>query len=200
MLTKLQAVNRILRANGEPRVSSLTSGATDAEEAEAVLDEVTTSVLSEGWYVNTDEGVTLSLDENDRLPVPADALRIDASDVDADKKVVVRRRTEDSALYLWDLEDRTFTFDDGIIVDIVRDYAFEDLTHALQEYIAAFAAVVYQQGELSSVVMDAFTKDQLNAAKARALDEDAELADSNILTDSLHARSIARRHSRYSGT
>lgn len=52
-MDKLTAVNILLRAIGEPRAPSLdTGGTSDIAEAESILDERCTQVLSTGWWVN----------------------------------------------------------------------------------------------------------------------------------------------------
>ena len=47
-MTKLQAVNQMLRSINEQAVSSLSSGQIDAERAEEVLNETSRRVQSEG--------------------------------------------------------------------------------------------------------------------------------------------------------
>jgi len=57
MLTKLDAVNRCLRAIGEARINSLDSGVPDAADAEALIDETVTEILGSGWHFNTEQYV-----------------------------------------------------------------------------------------------------------------------------------------------
>ena len=53
-MTKLQAVNRILRAISEPPATALDTGGTSVEsEAEQILDEQIITILERGWKCNT---------------------------------------------------------------------------------------------------------------------------------------------------
>lgn len=57
-LTRLRAINRILRGSGEDTVTAVPSASdvTASKDAEDVLDEVTDLVLKAGWPENTEKG------------------------------------------------------------------------------------------------------------------------------------------------
>jgi len=49
-MSKLDAVNQMLRSINEQAVSSLNSGQIDAERAAAVLDETSRRIQAQGWH------------------------------------------------------------------------------------------------------------------------------------------------------
>ena len=75
-LSKLDAVNVIIRALGDPPVAALdTGGTSDAGEAETILDEKVREIqgngpgLLSGWYQNTVEGEDWELDDDGKLRI-----------------------------------------------------------------------------------------------------------------------------------
>lgn len=61
-MTKLDAVNKILRALGEPKVSALDTGGTSIEaEAEDFLDDANEEVQRRGWMTNTTRNYEMEL-------------------------------------------------------------------------------------------------------------------------------------------
>ena len=195
MLTKLDAVNRLLGAIGENPVNTLNSGNNDAEAAQVKLDAVRLDVLNVGWHCNTDNEYTLVRNIDQMIPVSTTILRIDSSGKDNWRDVVVRTYEQDGRRYLYDRENQTFVFDRDVVCDIVWDFGYEDLTYALQEYIAARAAKEYQQEELGAQSVDQRIKERELAAYATLLDEEAENQDLNIFRQSPAANWIARRFS-----
>ena len=80
-MTELEAVNVMLTTIGEAPVNTLTGNqVTDVTIAQQVLNEVNREVQSQGWYFNTENGVTLTPDNNKHILPPADTARIDSRD------------------------------------------------------------------------------------------------------------------------
>ena len=70
-MTELEAVNVLLTTIGEAPVNTLTGNqVTDVTIARQVLNEVSREVQSQGWYFNTENGVTLTPDNNTTHPTP----------------------------------------------------------------------------------------------------------------------------------
>lgn len=80
--TKLDAVNLILRKLGEPPIGSLDTQYPSLDLILPALDESQRNLLTEGWWFNTFEPVTLSPDENNRVTVPPDTLVFEPKDAE----------------------------------------------------------------------------------------------------------------------
>lgn len=137
-----EAINVILQALGEPLLVDEDSieGIFEAEQAEFTIDQVKKQILSEGWYVNTDENWPLLPDTNGYIAVPSTALKIDSS-ASTGKNLIVK----DYKLY--DKDNQTYIFDTtvGIECDIVWNVDFDDLPHSFQRYITLKAARTLSQ-------------------------------------------------------
>jgi len=193
-VNKLQAVNRCLRAIGESPVSSLASGVPDAEDAEAVVDEITEEVLSAGWHENTSFDVKLQPNVFGQIRVPDDYLRIDTTGVSYHIDVTVRKDPSDDLHKLFLVKEQTFDIEEDLYVDIVHSFDFDSLSYTIQNYIAAKSARIYQQQTMSSVALDQFVVRAEAEAWAKLLDAEADAEDNNILTDSRYMREVVGRH------
>lgn len=183
-LTKLEAVNMVLDAIGESPVSSLTSGLPDAEAAEAKLDEVRVEILSRGWHQNIEKDVTLKRDANQEILLSNIYLRVDSTG--GDKEVNVVQRYSNGKRKLFDVTKRSYTFTKDLVVDLIIDIPFEELTVELQNYIASRAARKFQESALGSSSLDSFTVRAEAEAWAGLQDAEAENEDNNIIRSSPH--------------
>lgn len=184
MLTKLEAVNIVLDAIGESPVSSLTSGLPDAEAAESKLDEVRVEILSRGWHQNIEKNVTLKRDANNEILLSNIYLRVDSTGGDKDTNVV--QRYSNGKRKLFNISEREYTFDKDLVVDLIIDIPFDELTVELQNYIAARAARKFQESSLGSASLDSFTVRGEAEAWAGLQDAEAENEDNNIIKSSPH--------------
>lgn len=134
-MTKLDAVNRILRLNGLQPVSGLdTNGPSAAANAERVLDQVSIDIQSQGWVFNTRKDVTLERDGSNNIPLPDDVIHLD-SDTDD-----FYRNVTQVGGYLYDLDDNTDEFTADVKVTYVINYSFGCIPYPVQRYIACKAA------------------------------------------------------------
>ncbi len=184
MLTKLDAVNKCLRAIGEERLNSLDSGVPDASAAEAIIDEVTTEVLSLGWSDNTEQGVTLNPGPNKKIVVSDKTLKVTGQRQDYYRRLTIRRPQVEGPHYLFDLATNTDTFKRPITVNVVRHFEFESLPNEFKNYIANRSARIFQETSMGSQALDVFTARQEAEAWARLLDHEAETSGLNALHDS----------------
>ena len=197
MLTKVDAVNRLLAAIGEDPVTTLSAGLDDAEAAENFLDRVSHDIQAIGWHANTDEKVKVTADSSGQFPIASSWLEVDTIDEHEHIDVAVRRDINDGLLKLFDTryDKRTFTFTQSYLyLRIVNEYDFEDLPPLFQAYIAAEAAVLYQESELTSGTVDRMLKEQRDRAWALFQDAEDEADDLNILTDNNHCAAVTRRN------
>lgn len=139
-MTKLEAVNQVLRGVGRAGTAALdTDGNSEAAQAERVLDEVDLEVQSRGWYYNTRRDVTLTPAGDDTIALPTGAITIDAYGTDA------RRHVTQLGGSLYDLDNHTDEFTGNLQVEYVLRYDFGCIPQPVQHYIACAAAVAYNE-------------------------------------------------------
>lgn len=155
LTTTLDAVNEMLSVIGESPVSTLeTQGLSDVAIAKKIFANVSRLVQAKGWRFNTEADITLPLTVDGFIANPTNALRIES----ADKEVVER------GPYLYDLEDKTFTFTETIDATVIYHLDFETLPEAARWYITIRAARVFQDRILGSDSLHAYTeRDELDA-------------------------------------
>lgn len=195
---RLDAINRCLDAIGESPVNSLNSGVPDAEDASRVIDTVTKQVLNAGWVANSVFDHKLVPDLDGIIKLPPNVLKVDTAGRSQRIAVTVRQDT-DGIDKLFRIAEQSFLFDGPVWVDMVYLFDIDGLPFALQNFIAAKAARVFQEGAMGSVALDSFTVRQENEAWAMLQDYEAEQEDSNALTDSYYMRVVTGRNNPLSG-
>ena len=76
--TELEAVNTMLSMIGEAPVNSLTGTLPlDATIANNTLTEISREVQAAGWHFNTEHKVTLAKDNNNKIPLASNIMRVD---------------------------------------------------------------------------------------------------------------------------
>jgi hypothetical protein len=146
--SELEAVNSMLETIGEMPVNSLTdSGNTDSAIAYRALHRINREVQAKGLHCNTEEKYPLSKDEDDKFPIPSNALRVDFTYNDKD---LVQRGG-----FLYDRENHTDIFTETTIdVDITFFLPFTDLPEIVRQFIYIKAAREFQQKVLGSPDID----------------------------------------------
>lgn len=189
LTSELDAINQMLDVIGEAPVASADdTGLVDAAMARDLLRRVSREVQARSWHWNTDHGVEL-LPANPlpgHIPVPADALRVDPSDMTVD--AVVR------AGKLWDRAGLTFLWAQPVKCDIVRLFQFGDLPEAARQYIGIRAARIFQDRRIGSEARSGFNeKDEVRALvtleSAEASTSDYSMADSPSVARAINFRS-----------
>ena len=165
-LTKLEAVNAILFDIGDRPVNTLT-GTTRLDVVRAVesLDHVTRALLGQGWWFNR-ETTVLSLDGDDKFPVPTDYADVEAiEDIpDAgdhgDTFLLVRGR------FLFDVTSSRDIFPGAgpVTVTFSRLLEYEQLPVTAREYCYAAASVRNQSRSIGSSAVDADLRSQAATA------------------------------------
>lgn len=185
--TELEAVNELLEAVGEAPISSLdVTGRTDVAIAKQVLNRAIRTLCARGWFWNTDIEYVLTLNEDNKFPVPSNALRIDPTDTSVN--VTIR------GSFLWDLDNHTDTFTDrtSLKCDIVRALPFDDLTQAAREYVAAVAGRTFAKRVLGDQTLVAYTQEDVDAAMTLLRQEESDNADHSLYQDATTMRVIGR--------
>lgn len=143
-MTELEAVNVLLTTIGEQPVNTLIGNqVTDVKIAEQIINEVSREVQSQGWHFNTEDNVPLAPDVNSEVNIPATAARIDLPDTD----VTIRNGK------LYNLTDRTFSFDTTVYATVVYFQDFLALPDAAKRYISIRASRVFSDRMINSETM-----------------------------------------------
>lgn len=185
-MTKLDAVNICLSAMGEPKISTLDGAAVDAQIASDLIDETSRSVQSRGWHWNR-ERLTLQPDVFGIVKIPANTSRIDTIDGDKQTDIVVRGDR------LYNRYEASFIFEKPLVLEVYVFLDFEDLPYAAKQYIAMRSARLFQQRVLGSPTLAEFGADEERQAYLTLIQDDLEVADYNMLTDSFQTASILYR-------
>ena len=168
-LSKLDAVNRILRAAGEYPVSTLAvTGSNDVTMAVQTLDETTMHVQLGGLNCNTVETEVLP-NSTGRILVEDTVISVDTIGTDASRNIVQRGR---NPTYLFDVDNNTDIFDIGtpVKVRIVSNLPFESLPTAEQFQVTDYAARMYQMATVGEIAQDKLLSEisMLSRAAGRA--------------------------------
>jgi hypothetical protein len=175
--TELSAVNVMLSLMGNSPINSLsTPYGADVAQARNLLGEVSLDVQTEGFQFNTEEDYTLVRDANNKIPVPTNAIAIDAK-TDWSSDVVFR------AGYLYDRKNHTDVFDHDVHCEITFAFAFDELPETMRRYVMIAAARKLQVRFLGSEQQEAFTRDDETRARVRMLQDQGNTADVNIFAD-----------------
>lgn len=168
-LSKLEAVNRILRFAGEYPVSSLSSsGLNDTLVAERILDESVLHYQLPGQNFNT-VTTTYSPDTTGKIYIPDNTLWVDTNGSDLEKNIVQRGR---NPTYLFDIDNNTDVFTDSLKIKIAIKLEFEDIPTADQFAVTDNAARIYQMTVVGDVNQDAVINEigMMSRIQARSAD------------------------------
>lgn len=175
-MTKLDAVNDMLEAIGEPPVDQLdTGGDSIVADAERLLDSQDKRIQTEGWAVNSDYEVELEPNGSDEINPGADVVRFNTAGRDRKRRIIIR----DGKLY--DHDNNTATFTSPVFADLVELVDFEDLPHQLATYIVQSAAVRFVRLRLGASEVDLQAREQLALARIAAEKENSDLLNTNVL-------------------
>ena len=184
---ELSAVNIMLGVIGESPINSLASisGVSDAVTALQVLNEISTTVQTEGWAFNTEKNWTFLPDATGTLALPDNILQVDP--VNTSLQVVQRGNR------LYDLKNHTYTFTESLALDCVLLFEFNDLPQAARYYIAVRAARVFQARTVGADALNGFTKADEALARVAVKNFDTSTGGYNMLTGSYSvAKTLAR--------
>ena len=134
--TELSSVNSILAAIGSAPVTELDFANPEVSLVYNLLQECCVDVQAEGWVFNTEERYPIVPDENNRILVPDNVLRLDISDGQIYRDCDVVKR--DGMLY--NKLDHTYIFTDTLYCDITWLFEYDDLPTVFRRYITYRAA------------------------------------------------------------
>jgi hypothetical protein len=167
-LTELDAVNMILRNDGEAPVDSLAdSGFSEVADAQAVLVNISAEEQTRGWAYNTDYEVRLVPDAiSGHVTLSDDVLWVRPAAWSLGMDVIERGRK------LYNLRTNSYVFTEPVTLDICRFYPFDALPAYARVHIAIRAARRYQAQGTGSPRQDSFTLEHELKAEANCLKAD----------------------------
>lgn len=185
MMSQLQAVNRLLSTIGESPVLSTSIEYPEVVRALEVLDETSKEVLAKHWHFNSDTNYPLTPNSQGEIELPADCLRIDASNTLED---LVPRNGK-----LYSRTRHSYQFYAPVYVDITHYFPFETLPYPAQHYIVIRASRRYQREVLGSVQIDQYTREEEQQAYIALVDFDGAGADYNLLDNNPQIQQLQHR-------
>ena len=139
-MTKLEALNMLLRAVGNLPVNDYTSTHPDAANARAVIERIRGQEQKKDWWFNVDYNVTYPLNEKSEVEIPSS---VKSLVVTGQLGVVLRGGK------LYDTYNNTFKFDSSVTVwKVIRVLDWDDMPETMQDYCAYKAAVQFIRDEL----------------------------------------------------
>jgi hypothetical protein len=189
MLSKLDAVNKMLESIWESPVSSLDiPGLAAVAMAKRILDETSIAVQSKGWAFNTETDFVLNRDSNNNFPVPTNCIRVDTFGKDQDRDVVKRGKL------LYDRDNHTFLFplEATLNTKIVIGLDFEDMPECAKFYVATLASRIFKD-KWNDVQSPSAATPEEQIALNNLEEEEAEVEDANVFSGSYSVANILVR-------
>lgn len=196
---RLGAINTMLTSIGELPVKNEgdLAGLNDASIAAEILDNVSRAVQSRGWIFNTDLDVSMKPDNERKIPIPSDIIRVDTT-------TRIRERDEDiveRGNFLYDRKRNTPFFDEGstVKVDQIRLLKFTDLPEPARRYITIRASRIFHDRVVGSGDLHRFYQEDEMQAWQTLLEYEGDVADYNIFDNYDVFRVVDRLPGRHSG-
>jgi len=135
--TELSSVNSILGIIGQAPITALEFTNPEISFIYQLLGEASKDIQNEGWIFNTELHYPLSRDENNKISISNNMLRVDLNDGQTNKFYDPIKRDG----FLYDKVNHTFEWDDDIAADIVWFFDYEDLPSVFKRYATYKAGV-----------------------------------------------------------
>lgn len=189
--TKLNAINTMLSAIGEPPVNTLSSQRADSNLAEQILDEVSREIQSYGWHFNSEYKVTVTPDSSGNIYVAENVVRVDTDPYKyTDLDIVLRGNR------LYDKVANTYLFSTSIEIDRIVMLEFEEMPEPARRYIMIRAARIFGDRMVGSEKHHMFTGQDEMMALAKMREYENDTADHSIFDD-ISTLSIINRNASY---
>jgi hypothetical protein len=187
--SELQAVNTLLSIIGEAPVNSITGNTgVDVSIALQLLDETNVEVQSRGWHFNTEEEVTLSINDDSKIPVAANVVQAVASRNYQNEFNITLRNG-----FLYDLTNKTDIFTKVPPVDQISVEQFEHIPEYARRLIVTKAGRRFQARMVGSKELAGYTEIDEQEAIINCERADAQQGDYNILSGNMDVYNIINR-------
>jgi len=194
--TELEAVNTILSTIGEAPLNTLVGSLpVDGTIAKNVLSEVAREVQSEGWHFNTHYKATLTRDNNNKIPLATNVVRVELDPNLYSKGTydIVQRDN-----YIFNLAKNTDVFDkDFEDVTIVYLLTFEQMPEQAKRYITIRASRIFHDRTLGANTIHKFTQEDEKRALSILKQAEASTGDYTIFDTPSQAYTINRNNRVY---
>tara|TARA_R100001463_G_scaffold18075_1_gene45469 strand:- start:12132 stop:12716 length:585 start_codon:yes stop_codon:yes gene_type:complete len=171
-LTELSAINIILSNVGMAPVASVESNNPMVSLAKGMLDEVSSSIQSEGWSFNTEMDYPFS-PSGGFIVIPNNVLSFDIQQYD-DKDVVLRGGK------LYDKREHAFV-NEAVKLNVTWLFDFVDLPEAFKQYITIRAANLFAGRAVGSVEAVKYSEREEGTARAACMEYETQQGDYNYL-------------------
>ncbi len=188
-LTELDAVNMILRNDGEAPVDTLDdTGFSEVADARAVLNNISAEEQTRGWAYNTDFALRILPDAiTGQIALTDDILWVRPASYSVGLDVVERGRK------LYNNTDHSYVFTQPVFLDICRFLPFDHLPAYARVHMAIRAARRYQAQATGSARQDSFTMEHEIKAEAEAKKADQRARRRGHFRTQRGAAAITRR-------
>lgn len=173
-LTKLAAVNIVLSNIGQAPVTRLDNDNPMVIMATSTVDEVSSSIQSEGWTFNTERAYPFLPDVKKKIVIAPNVLQIDTNPL-SDLDVIIRGG------YLYDKRAHTYEFNESLELDVLWLFEFEDLPQAFKQYVAVRAANLFAGRAIGSAEAAKFGEREEAQARAAIIEYETSQGDYNML-------------------
>lgn len=185
-LTKLDAVNVVLRARGRGPTAALGEAARpQAREAEDTLATALLEVLSGDWHFNKQEEMKLEPNASKEIHLANNLLSF------APTTYSLGRSLSQIGTRLFDMDKGSFKFDGPVYLEATLGYGFEDLPQPIRWYVALNAAFQFANQQTPGDASMRPSAEQLAVAHANARSFDARLRPRNLRVNP-HFRRLRR--------
>jgi len=189
---KLQAINTMLSAIGEPPVNSLAAQRADSLIAQTILDETTRDILSYGWQFNTDENVVMTPETTTGFIYISDSIvRVDIASTDdtVALEVVIRGNR------LYNRLTSSYAFTEALTTTQVTLLDFDEMPEIAKRYVTIRSARIFQDRVVGSSTLHGFEMQDEVAALARLTEYENEVGDYSIFQSESVIRPFLRQGS-----
>ena len=169
--TELSAVNSILGAIGQSPLTSLNFENPEVGFVYNLLRDANIDVQNEGWHFNTEKHVDYVPDSTtNKIAIGDDVLKLDVTNGWTHRQYDVVKRNG----YLYDKYDHTDLWDDlpddGISLDVVKLYNYEDIPSVFKRYIIYRASRMAATQLVGNPELTQLLAQQENLARAACME------------------------------
>jgi hypothetical protein len=197
----LDAVNTCLSAIGvEPVNTVFDNEDIDVQNALNVLSEIDKEVQSRGWEWNTERDFKLLPDTDGFIFLPNQTLSIDHAYRTGGASFGGTCNVTERGDRLYDLDNHTYVFTQGISLDFISRLPFEELPEVARRYIAITAAKTLQGRFPGSSASNQVLSEDVARALVALEQHDDRIADRNVITQNrtifgaLFGRGVRRKN------